>query len=88
MCWKSGEVLILLLVNHNFEVLDWYYYSKNVDVTSSNHADIVDQLRNVYCKLESDLQSSKKGLSELADQCDELKKGREESVSPFHSVSY
>ena len=57
-------------------------------VTLSNHADIVDQLRNVYCKLESDLQSSKKGLSELADQCDELKKGRAESVSPFHSVSY
>ncbi|GMY22776.1 meiotic nuclear division protein 1 homolog [Fagus crenata] len=37
------------------------------------------RLRNVYCKLETDFQSSKKGLSELADQCDELKKGREES---------
>ena len=78
----------ILLKKNYLLILDWYYYSKNVDVTSSNHADIVDQLRNVYCKLESDLQSSKKGLSELADQCDELKKGREESVSPFHSVSY
>ncbi len=78
----------ILLKRNYLLILDWYYYSKNVDVTSSNHADIVDQLRNVYCKLESDLQSSKKGLSELADQCDELKKGREEFVSPFHSVSY
>ena len=85
----SAHPQILLKKNYLL-ILDWYYYyySKNVVVTSSNHADIVDQLRNVYCKLESDLQSSKKGLSELADQCDELKKGREESVSPFHSVSY
>ncbi|KAB1209268.1 hypothetical protein CJ030_MR6G007220 [Morella rubra] len=39
-----------------------------------------NQLRNVCRKLESDLQSSKKRLAELVDQCDALKKGREESV--------
>lgn len=38
-------------------------------------------MRNVYQKLESDLQSSKKRFAELVDQCDALKKGREESVS-------
>ncbi|KAJ0030263.1 hypothetical protein Pint_13326 [Pistacia integerrima] len=38
-----------------------------------------NQLRNVYRKLESDLQSSKKRFAELVDQCDALKKGREES---------
>ncbi|KAK4601783.1 hypothetical protein RGQ29_011061 [Quercus rubra] len=38
-----------------------------------------NQLRNVYHKLESDLQSSKKRLVELVDQCDALKRGREES---------
>ncbi|KAJ6673737.1 MEIOTIC NUCLEAR DIVISION PROTEIN 1-like protein [Salix viminalis] len=38
-----------------------------------------NQLRSVYRKLESDLQSSKKRHAELIDQCDELKKGREES---------
>ncbi|XP_044472324.1 meiotic nuclear division protein 1 homolog [Mangifera indica] len=38
-----------------------------------------NQLRNVYQKLESDLQSSKKRFEELVDQCDALKKGREES---------
>ncbi|XP_042975244.1 meiotic nuclear division protein 1 homolog isoform X3 [Carya illinoinensis] len=38
-----------------------------------------NQLRNVYHKLESDLQSSKKRLVELVDQCNSLKKGREES---------
>ncbi|KAL4651814.1 hypothetical protein ACB092_01G188200 [Castanea dentata] len=38
-----------------------------------------NQLRNVYHKLESDLQSSKKRLAELVDQCNALKRGREES---------
>ncbi|XP_025012226.2 meiotic nuclear division protein 1 homolog isoform X1 [Ricinus communis] len=38
-----------------------------------------NQLRNVYCNLESDLQSSKKRYAELVDRCDGLKKGREES---------
>ncbi|KAB5514218.1 hypothetical protein DKX38_028124 [Salix brachista] len=38
-----------------------------------------NQLRSVYSKLDSDLQSSKKRHAELIDQCDELKKGREES---------
>ncbi|KAG5225571.1 hypothetical protein OIU77_006092 [Salix suchowensis] len=38
-----------------------------------------NQLRSVYRKLDSDLQSSKKRHAELIDQCDELKKGREES---------
>ncbi|KAH9762749.1 Meiotic nuclear division protein 1-like [Citrus sinensis] len=36
-------------------------------------------LRNVYRKLESDLQSSKKRHTELVEQCNALKKGREES---------
>ncbi|CAK9136282.1 unnamed protein product [Ilex paraguariensis] len=36
-------------------------------------------LRNVYRKLESELQSSKKRLVELVEQSDALKKGREES---------
>ncbi|KAL3744836.1 hypothetical protein ACJRO7_014014 [Eucalyptus globulus] len=38
-------------------------------------------LRNVYRKLESDVHSSKRRFMELADQCNALKKGREESVS-------
>ncbi|XP_059433187.1 meiotic nuclear division protein 1 homolog [Corylus avellana] len=38
-----------------------------------------NQLRSVCQKLESDLQSSKKRHAELVDQCDALKKGREES---------
>ncbi|GFS36217.1 Mnd1 family protein [Actinidia rufa] len=36
-------------------------------------------LRNVYHRLEGDLQSRKKRLAELVEQCDALKKGREES---------
>ncbi|CAN6880233.1 unnamed protein product [Brassica oleracea] len=40
-----------------------------------------NQLRSVRQKLESDLQGSNKKLAELVDQCDALKKGREESVS-------
>ncbi|XP_071722368.1 meiotic nuclear division protein 1 homolog [Rutidosis leptorrhynchoides] len=38
-----------------------------------------NQLRTAHQKLESDLKSSKKRLVELADQCNALKKGREES---------
>ncbi|KAL6221042.1 hypothetical protein ACLB2K_008794 [Fragaria x ananassa] len=38
-----------------------------------------NQLRTVYSRLESDLQSSKKRHVELVEQCNELKKGREES---------
>ncbi|KAK3210575.1 hypothetical protein Dsin_015281 [Dipteronia sinensis] len=38
-----------------------------------------NQLRNVSRKLDSDLQSSKKRHAELVDQCNALKKGREES---------
>ncbi|XP_057466741.1 meiotic nuclear division protein 1 homolog [Actinidia eriantha] len=38
-----------------------------------------NQLRNVYHKLEGDLQGRKKRLAELVEQCDALKKGREES---------
>nr|VDD40592.1 unnamed protein product [Brassica oleracea] len=38
-----------------------------------------NQLRSVRQKLESDLQGSNKKLAELVDQCDALKKGREES---------
>ncbi|KAK9668465.1 hypothetical protein RND81_13G062700 [Saponaria officinalis] len=38
-----------------------------------------NQLRNVSRKLESDLQTSKKRHIELVDQCNALKKGREDS---------
>ncbi|KAM1178608.1 hypothetical protein ACFX13_018218 [Malus domestica] len=38
-----------------------------------------NQLRNVYSRLESDLKSSKKRHAELIDQCNALKKGREDS---------
>ncbi|KAL2229072.1 UNVERIFIED_CONTAM: Meiotic nuclear division protein 1 [Sesamum indicum] len=40
-----------------------------------------NQLRNIHRKLDSDLQSSKKRYIELTDQCNALKKGREESVN-------
>lgn len=42
----------------------------------------------MHRKLESDLQSGKKRLSELVDQCDTLKKGREESVKYISSISF
>ncbi|XP_039164611.1 meiotic nuclear division protein 1 homolog [Eucalyptus grandis] len=45
------------------------------------------QLRNVYWKLESDVQSSKRRLAELADQCNALKKGREESDEREEALS-
>ncbi|KAL8498202.1 hypothetical protein ACS0TY_021508 [Phlomoides rotata] len=38
-----------------------------------------NQLRNIQKKLDSDLQSSKKRYKELIDQCNDLKKGREDS---------
>ncbi|KAG7021912.1 Meiotic nuclear division protein 1-like protein, partial [Cucurbita argyrosperma subsp. argyrosperma] len=38
-----------------------------------------NQLRNVYLKLESDLQTSNNRLEELTQQSNALKKGREES---------
>ncbi|KAL9242602.1 hypothetical protein vseg_016588 [Gypsophila vaccaria] len=38
-----------------------------------------NQLRNVSRKLESDLQTSKKRYAEMVDQCNALKKGREDS---------
>lgn len=37
----------------------------------------------MYRKLESDLQTSKNRLEELTEQSNELKKGREESVSDY-----
>ncbi|KAJ0745624.1 putative mnd1, HTH domain-containing protein [Helianthus annuus] len=40
-----------------------------------------NQLRNVSKKLESELESSRKRHVELVDQCESLKKGREDSVS-------
>lgn len=52
-------------------------------VPTQIHFLILEQLRNVYRKLETDLQSSKKRLAQLVDQCDALKKGREASVSVF-----
>ena len=45
-------------------------------------------MRTVCRKLDSDLQSSKKRHAELVDQCDALKKGREESVSLLSSIPY
>uniref|UniRef100_A0A6N2N7N9 inositol oxygenase n=1 Tax=Salix viminalis TaxID=40686 RepID=A0A6N2N7N9_SALVM len=50
-----------------------------VDDDLASKDKIGTSLRSVYRKLESDLQSSKKRHAELIDQCDELKKGREES---------
>lgn len=38
-----------------------------------------NQLRNVYRKLESDVQASKKQMGELVELCDSLKMGREDS---------
>ncbi|CAM8889614.1 unnamed protein product [Rhodiola kirilowii] len=38
-----------------------------------------NQLRSVYRKLDSDLQASKKRYAEAIDQCNSLKKGREDS---------
>lgn len=49
---------------------------------------LVYQLRNVYQKLESDLQGSKKRMAELIEQCNALKKGREDSVSILICTSY
>lgn len=46
------------------------------------------QLRNVYRKLESDVQSGKRRFQELVEQCDSLKKGREESVSVLKGTFY
>ena len=46
------------------------------------------QLRNVYRKLESDVQSGKKRFQDLVEQCDSLKKGREESVSVLKGTLY
>ncbi|KAL3744814.1 hypothetical protein ACJRO7_013992 [Eucalyptus globulus] len=46
-----------------------------------------NQLRNVYRKLESDVQSSERRLVELADQCNALKKGREESNEREEALS-
>lgn len=57
---------------------------------NNNNRVTKSQLRNVYRKLESDVQSSKRRLAELADQCNALKKGREESVSSslFNNKQY
>ncbi|KAI4377416.1 hypothetical protein MLD38_015044 [Melastoma candidum] len=46
-----------------------------------------NQLRNVRRKLESDVQASKKRLAELVDQCNSLKKGREESDEREEALS-
>ncbi|KAL8095274.1 hypothetical protein AgCh_036654 [Apium graveolens] len=37
------------------------------------------EIRNVYRKLESDLQGRRKRMAELVEQCNALKKGREDS---------
>ncbi|KAL3744823.1 hypothetical protein ACJRO7_014001 [Eucalyptus globulus] len=46
-----------------------------------------NQLQNVYPKLESDVQSSKRRLAGLADQHNALKKGREESDERKEALS-
>ncbi|KAL8120208.1 hypothetical protein AgCh_017380 [Apium graveolens] len=46
--------------------------------TSDEYA-ITYALRNVYRKLKSDLQGSRKRMAELVEQCNALKKGREDS---------
>ncbi|KAL3744833.1 hypothetical protein ACJRO7_014011 [Eucalyptus globulus] len=46
-----------------------------------------NQLRNVYLKLESDVQRSKRRLAGLADQYNALKKGREESDERKEALS-
>ncbi|KAG5067667.1 hypothetical protein JHK85_000044 [Glycine max] len=44
-------------------------------------------LRNVSRKLDSDLESSKKRHAQLVDQCEELKKGREESDERVEAIA-
>lgn len=55
----------------------------NLNIAKFIDSDLIlnEQLRSVRQKLESDLQGSNKRLAELVDQCEALKKGREESVS-------
>ncbi|XP_051152537.1 meiotic nuclear division protein 1 homolog isoform X2 [Andrographis paniculata] len=45
-----------------------------------------NQLRNIHRKLDSDLQTSKKRYRELVDQCNALKKGREESEERAEAI--
>ncbi|CDY30231.1 BnaA03g49390D [Brassica napus] len=47
-----------------------------------------NQLRSVRQKLESDLQGSNKKLAELVDQCDALKKGREDSEERTEALAH
>ncbi|KAL6974504.1 Meiotic nuclear division protein 1 [Sarracenia purpurea var. burkii] len=47
-----------------------------------------NQLRNVYRKLEADLQSSEKRFAELVEQREALKKGREDSVGITDDFDY
>ncbi|KAF7847644.1 hypothetical protein BT93_L2760 [Corymbia citriodora subsp. variegata] len=53
----------------------------------SLHSCTRNQLQNVYRKLESDVQSSKRRPTELTDQCNALKKGREESEERKEALS-
>ncbi|XP_047182119.1 meiotic nuclear division protein 1 homolog [Vigna umbellata] len=46
-----------------------------------------NQLRNVYRKLDSDLQNSKNRHAQLVEQCQELRKGREESEERAEAVA-
>ncbi|KAL1808835.1 hypothetical protein DCAR_0728359 [Daucus carota subsp. sativus] len=46
-----------------------------------------NQLRNVYQKLEFDLRGSKKRMTELVEQCNDLKKGREDSDEREEALS-
>lgn len=57
----------------------------NLSIAKFIDSDLIlnEQLRSIRQKLESDLQGSNKRLAELVDQCEALKKGREESVSNF-----
>lgn len=61
----------------------WLFFHFNVDNLLA-----IYQLRNAYQKLESELKSSQKRFAELVEQCNELKRGREESVNIQASFFY
>ncbi|GJY93625.1 meiotic nuclear division protein 1 [Tanacetum coccineum] len=68
----NGESVFLLLESMT-HLLTFQVYFWSLPSCAGN------QLRNVSKKLESELQSSKKRHIELVEQCESLKKGREDS---------
>ncbi|GJV45447.1 aldehyde dehydrogenase family 7 member B4 [Tanacetum coccineum] len=71
----NGESVFLLLESMT-HLLTFQVYFWSLPSCAGN------QLRNVSKKLESELQSSKKRHIELVEQCESLKKGREDSIEP------